>query len=69
MADWNDGSLQPAGLFNNQTARGGFSLGSILNASERSLSRDTSTVPRVPADDPVQLGIVNSAVALSLFEE
>jgi hypothetical protein len=69
LTDWDDGSLQPAGLFNNQTSRGGFSLNSILNGSERSPSRAQSEAPKVPVDDPVRLGLVNSAIALSLFEQ
>ena len=69
LSDWDDGALQPAGLFNDQTARGGFSLNSILNASEPSTPNARSEVPRVPADDPVRLGLVNPAIASSLFEE
>jgi hypothetical protein len=67
--DWDNGTLQPAGLFNRQTARGGFSMSSILNASEPCLSEAQPEVPEIAAKDPIQLGLVNLPIALSLFEE
>jgi hypothetical protein len=69
LPDWNNGTLQPAGLFNRQTARGGFSMGSILNASEPCLSEAQPEVPAIAANDPIRLGLVNLPIALSLFEE
>lgn len=69
LSDWDNGSLQPAGLFNSQTARSGFSLGSILNASEPPSERAVSEVSNTSTDDPVRLGLVNCSIALSLFEE
>lgn len=69
LTDWDNGSLQPAGLFNSRTSRSGFSLGSILNASEQPESGTRYEVPNVSTQDPVQLGLVNGSIALSLFEE
>jgi hypothetical protein len=69
LPDWDNGTLQPAGLFDRQTARGGFSMGSILNASEPYLSEAQSEAPTIAANDPIRLGLVNLPIALSLFEE
>ncbi|EXF78510.1 fungal specific transcription factor domain-containing protein [Colletotrichum fioriniae PJ7] len=66
--DWSNGSLQPAGLFNRAATRGSFSLGSILNASESTTSELQQEESWIPADDPVQLGLLNSSIASSLFE-
>ncbi|KAK7452305.1 fungal specific transcription factor domain-containing protein [Colletotrichum acutatum] len=66
--DWSNGSLQPAGLFNRAATRGSFSLGSILNASESTTSDAQQEESRIPADDPIQLGLLNSSIASSLFE-
>ncbi|KAI3541715.1 fungal specific transcription factor domain-containing protein [Colletotrichum abscissum] len=66
--DWSNGSLQPAGLFSRAATRGSFSLGSILNASESTTSEAQQEESRVPADDPIQLGLLNSSIASSLFE-
>lgn len=67
--DWSNGSLQPAGLFNRAATRGSFSLGSILNASESTTSELQQEESWIPADDPVQLGLLNSSIASSLFEK
>lgn len=69
LPDWDNGSLQPAGIFSSRTSRSGFSLGSILNASEQLSSGTRSEVPSISTDDPVHLGLVNGSIALSLFEE
>ncbi|UQC81643.1 fungal specific transcription factor domain-containing protein [Colletotrichum lupini] len=66
--DWSNGSLQPAGLFSRAATRGSFSLGSILNASESTTSEAQQEESRIPADDPIQLGLLNSSIASSLFE-
>ncbi|KAG7075722.1 fungal specific transcription factor domain-containing protein [Colletotrichum scovillei] len=66
--DWSNGSLQPAGLFSRAATRGSFSLGSILNASESTTSEAQHEESRIPADDPIQLGLLNSSIASSLFE-
>ncbi|KAK1537536.1 fungal specific transcription factor domain-containing protein [Colletotrichum paranaense] len=66
--DWSNGSLQPAGLFSRAATRGSFSLGSILNASESTTSEAQQEESRIPANDPIQLGLLNSSIASSLFE-
>ncbi|KAK1671330.1 fungal-specific transcription factor domain-containing protein [Colletotrichum godetiae] len=66
--DWSNGSLQPAGFFNRAATRGSFSLGSILNASESTTSEVQQEESRIPSDDPIQLGLLNSSIASSLFE-
>lgn len=67
--DWSNGSLQPAGLFSRAATRGSFSLGSILNASQSTTSEAQHEESRIPADDPIQLGLLNSSIASSLFEK
>jgi hypothetical protein len=69
LPDWDNGTLQPAGLFVRQTERGGFSMSSILNASEPCLPETQPEVPAIAANDPIRLGLVNMPIAMSLFEE
>ncbi|OBR11304.1 Fungal specific transcription factor domain-containing protein [Colletotrichum higginsianum IMI 349063] len=66
--DWSSGSLQPAGLFSREATRGSFSLGSILNAPDSIRPGSRSNEPLIPADDPIQLGLVNVSIASSLFD-
>lgn len=67
--------LQPSGLLNTNAMDGSFSLKSILSApkslpSGTGLQRRNSALEgaSTPSDDPVSLGIVNTAIARSLFE-
>lgn len=65
----NNESLQPAELYNRAVTRGNFSLRSILNASESHVPELRCRDPAICEEDPVQSGVVNLAIASSLFEK
>ncbi|EXJ78909.1 hypothetical protein A1O3_08409 [Capronia epimyces CBS 606.96] len=71
---WSEG-LQPSRLLNDGAMNGSFSLQNILSAIKSSSSRAEAGPDKTPVeadlvldDDPIQHGIVNMAIARSLFE-
>jgi hypothetical protein len=66
----NTDGLQPSGLFNYQ--KGKFSLRQILCDDEGGTlerTRESSPAQVAVADDPIRLGLVNDALARSLFDK
>jgi hypothetical protein len=74
--DWNSDSdthgghstpanLQPSGVLNNEAMRGKFSLRNVLGVAESEpAGEDSATI----MEDPIRHGLINFAIANSLFE-
>jgi hypothetical protein len=65
---WADSDgFQPPSLLNRQAARGNFSLQNVLSTNAEPTSANAST-SSARTDDPIATGLLNHAIATSLFE-
>jgi hypothetical protein len=64
----NSDSFQPAGILNKQATKGAFSLQNILSTQQSSKLRHPQLPSNLPADDPVEMGLINPHVAASIFD-
>lgn len=65
---WSDtDGFQPFSLLNRQAARGSFSLQNILSTNLVSTANTTS-LPTAREDDPISKGLLNHAIATSLYQ-
>lgn len=69
ITDLEPSSLQPSGLLNHKAMRGKFSLGYILSTSDGPLDGGRAGTSFAPTEDPILLGLVNLAIAKSLFQK
>jgi hypothetical protein len=66
---WADSDgFQPPSLLNREAARGNFSLQNVLSTNAEPTSATASTSSSARTDDPIATGLVNHAIATSLFE-
>lgn len=60
--------LQPSGVLNREAMRGRFSLAHLLHPSDSDEQVDEAPVGVIDPDDPILLGMINVAIAKSLFD-